>query len=350
MAWIRIPRMVHESILLCFVVIESRDVVEAIGTAILLTVTIAREVSGIVTVIVESVLLGLICLIAIVNGVSVLVMVRSVIVVMGKANFTWVLVAIVTMTVTTPRDGILFGLSFFTNSILLLLFIFGIVIESGMAFEVGMAVVVVMAWADAWSVSMLMIVEGIFLGSLVIKEVSGMGTAEVFMRRAGVAKAMASVARIVVAKLAVTVMNNGVIVIETWIVTTVVAVAIGTGMVTAIRHGATIIKGVFLGLIRLCIFTSLIIIEGRMAFEVGMAVEVVMAWADARSVTVLMIVESIFLGSRIVIEGRMAIVVMGWSVVVMRTAWISRIVFAIITMMFIEGSCSRLFGLSIFSS
>ena len=181
---------------------------EAIGTAILLTITIAREVSGIVTVIVESVLLGLISLIAIVEGVSVLVMVRSVIVVMRKANFTWVLVAIVTMTVTTPRDGILFGLSFFTNSILLLLFIFGIVIE------------------------------------------------------------------------------------------------------------------------------------GRMAFEVGMAVEVVMAWADARSVTVLMIVESIFLRSRIIIEGRMAVVVMGWSEVVMRTAWISRIVFAIITMMFIEGSCS----------
>ena len=149
---------------------------EAIGTAILLTVTIAREVSGIVTVIVESVLLGLISLIAIVEGVSVLVMVRSVIVVMGKANFTWVLVAIVTMTVTTPRDGILFGLSFFTNSILLLLFIFGIVIEGGMAFEVRMAVVVVMARADAWSVSMLMIVEGIFLGSLVIIEVARMGT------------------------------------------------------------------------------------------------------------------------------------------------------------------------------
>ena len=145
-------------------------------------------------------------------------MVRSVIVVMGKANFTWVLVAIVTMTVTTPRDGILFGLSFFTNSILLLLFIFGIVIEGGMAFEVGMAVVVVMAWADA------------------------------------------------------------------------------------------------------------------------------------RSVTVLVIVESIFLGSCIIIEGRMAVVVMGWSEVVMRTAWISRIVFAIITMMFIEGSCSRLFGLSIIST
>ena len=66
MAWIRIPRMVHEIILLCFVVIESRDVVEAIGTAILLTVTIAREVSGIVAVIVESVLLGLISFIAIV--------------------------------------------------------------------------------------------------------------------------------------------------------------------------------------------------------------------------------------------------------------------------------------------
>ena len=175
MAWIRIPRVVHESILLCFVIIECGHVVEAIRMAILLTVTIAREVSGIVTVIVESVLLGLICLIAIENGVSVLVMVRSVIVVMGKANFTWVLVAIVTMTVTTPRDGILFGLSFFTNSILLLLFIFGIVIEGGMAFEVGVTVVVVMAWANAGSVSMLMIVEGIFLGSLVIIEVARMG-------------------------------------------------------------------------------------------------------------------------------------------------------------------------------
>ena len=268
-------------------------------------------------------------------------MVRSVIIIMGKANFTWVLVTIVTMTVTTPRDGILFGLSFFTYSILLLLFILGIVIEGGMAFEVGMAVVVVMARADAWSVSMLMIVEGIFLGSLVVKEVSGLGTAEVFMRRSGVAKAMASVTWIVVAKLAVTVVNNGIVVIETWIVTTVVAVAIGTGMVTAIRHGATIIKGILLGLI---------IIESRMAFEVGMAVVVVMAWADARSVTVLVIVESIFLGSCIIIEGRMAVVVMGWSEVVMRTAWISRIVFAIITMMFIEGSCSRLFGLSIIST
>ena len=71
---------------------------------------------------------------------------------------------------------------------------------------------------------------------------------------------MASVAWIVVTILAVTVMNNGVIVIETWIVTTVVAVAIGTGMVTAIRHGATIIKGILLGLI---------IIESRMAFKKG---------------------------------------------------------------------------------
>ena len=57
---------------------------------------------------------------------------------------------------------------------------------------------------------------------------------------------MASVTRIVVTFLAVKVMNNSVIVIETWIVTTVVtavvvlAISIGTGVVTAISHMTTI--------------------------------------------------------------------------------------------------------------
>ena len=67
------------------------------------------------------------------------------------------------------------------------------------------------------------------------------------MGRAGVSKAMASVTRIVVTFLAVKVMYNGVIVIETWIVTAVVmtavvvlAISIGTGVVTAISHMATI--------------------------------------------------------------------------------------------------------------
>ena len=57
---------------------------------------------------------------------------------------------------------------------------------------------------------------------------------------------MASVTRIVVTFLAVKVMNNGVIVIETWIMTAVVtavvvlAISIGTGVVTAISHMTTI--------------------------------------------------------------------------------------------------------------
>lgn len=57
---------------------------------------------------------------------------------------------------------------------------------------------------------------------------------------------MASVTRVVVTFLAVKVMNNGVIVIETWIVTAVVtavvvlAISIWTGVVTAISHMTTI--------------------------------------------------------------------------------------------------------------
>ena len=78
------------------------------------------------------------------------------------------------------------------------------------------------------------------------------------MGRAGVSEAMACVTRIVITFLAVKVMNNSVIVIETWIVTTVVmtavvvlAIRIGTGVVTLICHMTTIQKGIFLGLIRL---------------------------------------------------------------------------------------------------
>ena len=185
MAWIVTIAMIEEGIfisLINLVVVESGDIVEATGNAILLTITIARVVSRIVATIVESVFLGLIRLcifssfITIEEGVSVLVMERSVIVVMGKSNTTRILVAIVAVTGATPGDSILFGFAILSDSILLLLFIIGIVIEGGVAFEVGMAVVVVVAVSDSRSIAMLVIVEGIFLGSLVVIEVAGMRT------------------------------------------------------------------------------------------------------------------------------------------------------------------------------
>ena len=161
MSWISIPRVIEEVIFFSLIVIESWDVVESHGEAILLTITIARIVSRIVATIVDRVLLGFLSFVAIENGVSVLVMEGSVIIVMGKANATGVLVTIVTVTVTTPRDSIL--LCF-------------VVIESGMAFEVWVFIVMVMAVSDTGSVAVLMIEEGIFLGSLVVIEVAGMRT------------------------------------------------------------------------------------------------------------------------------------------------------------------------------
>ena len=126
------------------------------------------------------------------------------------------------------------------------------------------------------------------------------------MGRARVAKFMSSVTRIVVTILAVKMMNNSVIVVETWIVTTIVVTAvvvvaldIRTGMVSLISHMATIKKSIFLSLIRLRFFSSFIVIEG------GMAIEVV-----------------------------------GRAMVVMRNAGVSGIVFTIVAVMLIKGSCS----------
>lgn len=178
MAGIETIAMIEEGIfisLIGLIVVESGDVVEATGNAILLTITVARIVSGIVATIVDSVFLGS-SFIAIEVGVSVLVMERSVVIVMRKANATRILVSVVAVTGATPGDSILFGLCILSDSILLLLFIIGIVIEGGMAFEVGMAVVVVMGVSDSRSIAMLVIVEGIFLGSLVVIEVARMGT------------------------------------------------------------------------------------------------------------------------------------------------------------------------------
>ena len=142
MAWIVAPMMIEESIfirLICLIVIEGGHVVEAIGMAILLTVAIPRIVSGIVTTVVESILLGLIwfCIfasfIAIEEGVAVLVMERCVVIIMGKAWATRILVAIVAVTGLSPGNCIFFssliGLGIFSDSVLLLLLILGIVIE-----------------------------------------------------------------------------------------------------------------------------------------------------------------------------------------------------------------------------
>ena len=107
MSWISIPRVIEEVIFFSLIVIESWDVVESHGEAILLTITIARIVSRIVATIVDRVLLGFLSSVAIENGVSVLVMEGSVIIVMGEANATGVLVTIITVAVTTPRDSIL---------------------------------------------------------------------------------------------------------------------------------------------------------------------------------------------------------------------------------------------------
>ena len=183
MAWIVAPMMIEESIfirLICLIVIEGGHVVEAIGMTILLTVAIPRIVSRIVTTVVESILYGLIgfCIfasfIAIEEGVAVLVMERSVVIIMRKAWATRILVAIVAVTGLSPGNCIFFssliGLGIFSDSVLLLLLILGIVIEGWMAFEVRMFIVVVMAVIDAGSVSVLMIIKGIFLGSFVVIE------------------------------------------------------------------------------------------------------------------------------------------------------------------------------------